>query len=183
MSSSAAIVSTPSHRFRKRRFSLAALGCWQPFRASSWSLTHNRHCANAGSGRPSHQTAQKNTLRCWNGASETRTENMLSPEKTFGQRPSASVIVKLLRNVYTRQSTGFRMRVQFIAAVILGLTLSPAPVFGYTCAAPPPEVKTASILVSLEVLHSYRGDQRKPIRLGTGLGGPGCAPSGRRVYA
>ena len=103
------------------------------------------------------------------------------------------------------------MRVQFMAAVILGLTLSPAPVFGCTCAAPPPEVKTASelaawtradaifegkvesvelrwklkeaqigdviptvatdldqngpvILVSLEILHSYRGDQRKPMR-------------------
>ena len=113
------------------------------------------------------------------------------------------------------------MRVQFMAAVILGLTLSPAPVFGCTCAAPPPEVKTASelaawtradaifegkvesvglrwklkeaqigdviptvatdldqdgpvILVSLEVLHSYRGDQRKPMRLTTGLGGGDC---------
>jgi hypothetical protein len=113
------------------------------------------------------------------------------------------------------------MRVQFMAAVILGLTLSPAPVFGCTCAAPPPEVKTASeleawtradavfegkvesvelrwrlkdaqigdvistvatdldrdgplILVSLEVLHSYRGDQRKPMRLSTGLGGGDC---------
>jgi hypothetical protein len=113
------------------------------------------------------------------------------------------------------------MRVQFMAAVILGLTLSPAPVFGCTCAAPPREVKTASelaawaradaifegkvesvelrwklkeaqigdviptvatdldqdgpvILVSLEILHSYRGDQRKPMRLSTGLGGGDC---------
>jgi hypothetical protein len=113
------------------------------------------------------------------------------------------------------------MRVQFMAAVILGLTLSPAPVFACTCAAPPKEVKTASelavwtradaifegkvesvelrwklkeaqigdviptvatdldqngpvILVSLEILHSYRGDQRKPMRLSTGLGGGDC---------
>jgi hypothetical protein len=110
------------------------------------------------------------------------------------------------------------MRVHFMAAVILGLTLSPAPFFGCTCAAPPPEVKTASelaawtradaifegkvenvelrwklkeaqigdviptvatdldqngpvLLVSLEMLHSYRGDQRSSIRLSTGLGG------------
>jgi hypothetical protein len=108
-----------------------------------------------------------------------------------------------------------------MAAVILGLTLSPAPVFGCTCAAPPPEVKTASglaawtradaifggkvesvelrwrlkdaqmgdvistvaadrgrdgplIPVSLEVLHSYRGDRRKPLRLSTGVGGGHC---------
>jgi len=40
------------------------------------------------------------------------------------------------------------MRVQFMAAVILGLTLSPAPVFGCTCAAPPKEVKTASELAA-----------------------------------
>jgi hypothetical protein len=40
------------------------------------------------------------------------------------------------------------MRVQFIAAVILGLILSPAPVFGCTCAAPPLEVKTASELAA-----------------------------------
>ena len=120
--------------------------------------------------------------------------------------PSTSVILKLLRNAYTHQSTGIKMRVQFMAAVILGLTLSPAPVFGCTCAAPPPEVKTTSelaawnrtdaifegkvesvelrwklkeaqigdviptvathpdqdgpvILVSLEILHFYRGDQ------------------------
>jgi hypothetical protein len=113
------------------------------------------------------------------------------------------------------------MRVQFIAAVILGFTLSPAPVLGCTCAAPPPEVKTASelaawtradavfegkvesvelrwrlkeaqigdvistvatdldrdgpqILVSLEVLHSYRGDHRKPMWVSTGLGGGDC---------
>jgi hypothetical protein len=131
------------------------------------------------------------------------------------------VILKLLRNAYTHQYTGIKMRVQFMAAVILGLTLSPAPVFGCTCAAPPPEVKTASelaawtradaifegkvesvelrwklkeaqigdviptvatdldqdgpvILVSLEILHSYRGDQRKPMRLSTGLGGGDC---------
>ena len=37
------------------------------------------------------------------------------------------------------------MRVLMLA-VILGLTLSPAPVFGCTCAAPPSEVKTASEL-------------------------------------
>jgi hypothetical protein len=30
------------------------------------------------------------------------------------------------------------------------------------------------ILVSLEILHSYRGEQRKPIRLSTGLGGGDC---------
>ena len=30
------------------------------------------------------------------------------------------------------------------------------------------------ILVSLEILHSYRGDQRKPMRLSTGLGGGDC---------
>jgi len=80
---------------------------------------------------------------------------------------------------YTHQSTWFRMRVQFIAAVILGLMLSPAPVFGCTCAAPPPEVKTASELAAWTrtdagVLHSYRGDQRKPMRLSTGLGGGDC---------
>ena len=110
------------------------------------------------------------------------------------------------------------MRVQFMAAVILGLTLSPAPVIGCTCAVPPKEVKTESELaawpradaifegkvesvelrwklkeaqigdvipteatdldqdgtvmqVSFEVLHSYRGDQRRPMRLSTGLGG------------
>ena len=40
------------------------------------------------------------------------------------------------------------MRVQFMAAVILGLTLSPALVFSCTCAAPPPEVKTASELAA-----------------------------------
>jgi hypothetical protein len=45
------------------------------------------------------------------------------------------------------------MRVQFLAAVILGLTLSPAPVFGCTCAAPPKEVKTA-----LELAPSTRAD-------------------------
>jgi hypothetical protein len=89
------------------------------------------------------------------------------------------------------------MHVQFIAAGILGLTLSPAPVFGCTCAAPPPDVKTASELAAwtradavfegkvesvelrwrlkeAEVLHSYRGDQRKPMRLSTGLGGGDC---------
>ena len=38
------------------------------------------------------------------------------------------------------------MRVQFMLAVILGLTLSPAPVFGCTGAAPPSEAKTASEL-------------------------------------
>jgi hypothetical protein len=39
------------------------------------------------------------------------------------------------------------MRVQFIAAVILGLSLGSAPVFGCTCAAPPPpESKAASEL-------------------------------------
>src|ERR1039458_825859 len=40
------------------------------------------------------------------------------------------------------------MRVQFMAAVILGLTLSPAPVFGCRCAAPPKEVKTESELAA-----------------------------------
>jgi len=40
------------------------------------------------------------------------------------------------------------MRVQFMAAVILGLTLSPAPVFGCTCTAPLREVKTASDLAA-----------------------------------
>jgi hypothetical protein len=57
--------------------------------------------------------------------------------------------------------------------------LSPAPVFGCTCAAPPPEVKTASELAAwtrtdAEVLHSYRGDKQKPMRLSTGLGGGDC---------
>src|ERR1700675_2903199 len=113
------------------------------------------------------------------------------------------------------------MRVQFMTAVILGLTFSPAPVFGCTCAAPRREVKTASelagwtkadaifegkvesvelrwklkeaqigdvipteatdldqdgpvIQVSFEVLHSYRGDQPKPVRISTGLGGGDC---------
>ena len=113
------------------------------------------------------------------------------------------------------------MRVRFVAAVIVGLTFIRVPVFGCTCAAPPPEVNTASelatwnradavfegkvesvelrwtlkeaqigdviptlatdldrdgpvILVSLEVLHSYRGDQRKIMRLSTGLGGGDC---------
>jgi len=113
------------------------------------------------------------------------------------------------------------MRFQFVAAVILGLILSPAPAFGCTCAPPPPEIKTASeltawtkadaifegkvesvelrwklkeaqigdviptaatdldqdgpvILVSLEVLHSYRGDQQEFMRLSTGLGGGHC---------
>jgi len=122
--------------------------------------------------------------------------------------------------VYTRESAGIRMRFQFLAAAILGLTLSPVPAFGCTCA-PPPEVKTTSelaartkadaifegkvesvelgwklneaqvgdviptiatdldhngpvILVSLEILHSYRGDQRKSTRLSTGLGGGDC---------
>jgi hypothetical protein len=127
----------------------------------------------------------------------------------------------LLRNVYTHQSTGITVRIQFMAAVILALTLGPAPVFGCTCAAPPQKVKTASelaagtradaifegkvesvelrwklkeaqigdviptvatdldrdgpvILVSLEVLHSYHGDQRKLMPLSTGLGGGDC---------
>jgi hypothetical protein len=40
------------------------------------------------------------------------------------------------------------MRVQFMAAVIFGLTLSPAPVFGCTRNAPPPKVKTASELAA-----------------------------------
>ena len=113
------------------------------------------------------------------------------------------------------------MHVQFIAAVILGLTFSPVRVFGCTCSAPPPESKAASELgggtkadalfegkvesvelrwklkeaqigdvipteatdldqdgtvmqVSFEVLHSYRGDQRRPMRLSTGLGGGDC---------
>ena len=113
------------------------------------------------------------------------------------------------------------MRVQFMAAVILGLTLSPAHVFGCTCSASPKDVKTASelsartkvdaifegkvesvklrwklkeaqigdvipttttdldqngpvILVSFQILHSYRGDQRKTTRLVTGLGGGDC---------
>ncbi len=112
------------------------------------------------------------------------------------------------------------MGIQFMATVILGLTLSPAPVFGCTCAAPP-EVKTASelaawtradavfegkvesvelrwrlkeaqigdvisttatdldrdgplVLVSLEVLHSYRGEQWKHTWITTGLGGGDC---------
>ena len=113
------------------------------------------------------------------------------------------------------------MRVQFMAAVILGLTLSPAPVFCCTCSASPKEVKTASelsvwtrsdaifegkvesvelrwklkdaqigdviptatadldqygpvILVSLEILHFYRGDRRRFVSLSTGLGGGDC---------
>ncbi len=113
------------------------------------------------------------------------------------------------------------MRVQFVAAVIVGLTLIPVRVFSCTCAAPTALVKTASELaawnradaifegkvesvelgwklkeaqigdviptiatdldkdgpgrmVSLEVLHSYRGDQRKLTRLSTGLGGGDC---------
>ena len=113
------------------------------------------------------------------------------------------------------------MSVQFMTAVILVLTFSPAPVFGCTCAAPPPESKTASELgggtkadaifegkvesvelrwklkeaqigdvipteatdldqdgpvmqVSFEVSHSYRGDQRRPMRFSTGLGGGDC---------
>jgi|HubBroStandDraft_6_1064221.scaffolds.fasta_scaffold350867_1 hypothetical protein len=113
------------------------------------------------------------------------------------------------------------MRVQFVAAVILGLTLIPVRVFGCTCAAPTTQVKTTSgfaaqnradaifegkvervelgwklkevqigdviptvatdldrdspvLLVSLEVLHSYRGDQQKATRLSTGLGGGDC---------
>jgi hypothetical protein len=36
------------------------------------------------------------------------------------------------------------MQIQFMAAVILGLSLSPAPVLGCTCASQSPEVKTAS---------------------------------------
>ena len=35
-----------------------------------------------------------------------------------------------------------------MAAVILALTLGPAPVFGCTCGAPRPEVKTASELAA-----------------------------------
>jgi hypothetical protein len=113
------------------------------------------------------------------------------------------------------------MRVQFVAAVIFGLTLIPVLVFGCTCAAPTTQVKTTSgfaaqnradaifegkvervelgwklkevqigdviptvatdldrdspvLLVSLEVLHSYRGDQQKATRLSTGLGGGDC---------
>src|ERR1700719_477582 len=113
------------------------------------------------------------------------------------------------------------MRVQFMAAVILGLTFSSALVFGCTCAAPPPENTTPSELgggtqavaifegkvesvelrwklkeaqigdviptettdldqdgpvmqVSFEVLHSYRGGRRRPMRLSTGLGGGDC---------
>jgi hypothetical protein len=113
------------------------------------------------------------------------------------------------------------MRVQFVAAVILGLTLIPVRVFGCTCAAPTAPVNTTSELaarnradaifegkvervelgwklkeaklgdviptvatdldqdssvlpVSLEVLHSYRGDQQKAMRLTTGPGGGDC---------
>jgi hypothetical protein len=36
--------------------------------------------------------------------------------------------LKLLRTVYTRQSTGLSLRGQFFAAIILGLAFSPAPV-------------------------------------------------------
>ena len=113
------------------------------------------------------------------------------------------------------------MRVQFVAAVILGVTLIPVRVFGCTCAAPTAPVKTTSelgawkradaifegkvesvelgwklkeaqigdviptvvsdldqdspvLLVSLEVLHSYRDVQQKAMRLSTGLGGGDC---------
>lgn len=116
---------------------------------------------------------------------------------------------------------GIKTRVQFVAAVIVGLILIPVRVFGCTCAAPTAMVKTASelaawnradaifegkvesvelewklkeaqigdviptvvtdldkngpvLIVSLEVLHSYRGDQQKLMRLSSGLGGGDC---------
>ncbi len=114
-----------------------------------------------------------------------------------------------------------RLRVQFVTAAIVGLTLIPVRVFGCTCAAPTAQVKTTSeltarnradaifegkvervelgwklkeaqirdvirtvatdldrngpvVLVSWEVLHSYRGDQQRATRLSTGLGGGDC---------
>ncbi len=104
------------------------------------------------------------------------------------------------------------MRVQFVAAVVVGLTFMLGRVFGCTCGAPTARVRTASELaasnradaifegkvesvelewklkeaevgdviptiatdldqdgpvlrVSLEVLHSYRGDQQKATQL------------------
>ena len=50
--------------------------------------------------------------------------------------------------MYTLQSKGIRMRFQFLAAAILGLTLSPMPAFGCTCAPRPPEVKTTPELAA-----------------------------------
>lgn len=127
------------------------------------------------------------------------------------------------------------MRIQIVAAVILGVTLIPVYVFGCTCAVPTEPVKTMSelgagkradtifegkvesvelgwklkeaqigdviptvatdldqngpvLLVSLKVLHSYRGVQQKAIQLSTGIGGSDCGfdfEVGRlyRVYA
>ena len=74
------------------------------------------------------------------GTSKTQLHNFRAKA-----RPT-SVILKLLRNEYTHQSTGIKMRVQFVAAVIVGLTLIPVRVFGCTCAAPTAPVKTASEL-------------------------------------
>jgi hypothetical protein len=58
--------------------------------------------------------------------------------------------------VYTRQSTGIRMRFQFLAAAILGLSLSPMPAFGCTCSPRPPEVKTTSELAARTKANNIR---------------------------
>jgi len=66
---------------------------------------------------------------CWEGLRP----GVLSPP--FGQQLSTSAISKPLPNVYTHQSTGLRMRAQFMAAVVLGLTLGTSLrlVFGANC--------------------------------------------------
>jgi len=60
-------------------------------------------------------------LRHANAPSKARFHNLRSTALHFSNFEAAS------KRVYS--STGIKMRVQFMAALILGLTLSPAPVF------------------------------------------------------
>src|SRR5437016_504458 len=59
---------------------------WEIIDSPSWLLAvvrriRHRQCAASGSGRAYHQTVRKDTLRCSNGASGRKTDNMPSPEK------------------------------------------------------------------------------------------------------
>jgi hypothetical protein len=68
------------------------------------------------------------------------------------QPPIISVILSLLRSVYTHESMGGSVQIQFMVAVVLGLSLGPAPVLGRTWVSPPPEVKTEAELADWTLL-------------------------------
>ena len=74
-------------------------------------------------------------------------------EYLFDQVPALMNILEGVRALdemgeYTTQSTWFRMLLHVIAAVIVGLTLSPIAVFGCTCPVPTQEATTSSELAA-----------------------------------